>query len=330
MQGATGFGFLTTNNFNIMKDYFIKNHLVIALSSLLLLINAKPIYQTIKVAAPLAVEEIGGFQTVTLDVDTEDGVVAQADFETMLEPVDRHFFRNNLSANTHHTHDANKYRTTINELGGWDMTCGTGVIHQSFFSMDSFLFNFQTMGSGPLGGDMQFLANDDIYFVASNEARISLEHNRLQLGCDNGNFQILSLTTNSNPSRLLSIDGGTKVVEETPITANVWTPTLGDRVNCSDPNPYNATWFFFGPVIMVSGQIDIVVDGTGPTSFEIDVPATNSGFDNQYDAHGTGVTSDFEPVRIYAQAAEDNIIFEWEADAAGTVSLSYQFTYHYF
>src|SRR5688500_1118875 len=97
------------------------------------------------------------------------------------ESLDRHWWNTNLSCSGTRVHDANGFRSTVNELGGWDLFSGTGVVHSCSLRVDSLQFLVQTTGTS---ADINLIARDDIYLAAglSTQSYISLEHDKLTIG----------------------------------------------------------------------------------------------------------------------------------------------------
>jgi hypothetical protein len=277
-------------------------------------------YQDIRVAFPLVWHD----ETTSISVDTTStgGVVTKYELGnefTGYEAIDKHFFRNDLTANTNHTHDANGYRTTINELGGWDMYLGTGVIAGSLIELDSGLLHFQTLGTG---SDIQFVSRDDILFAAglSTVSYLGLYHDQLTIGCETGVIEIEGLIENDNtPTHFISQNESNNIIYKTSFYQSTYEPTFTFVTNIDDVNLLGDFYFTqIGNEVRFSGAIEIDPSGTGACLFEIDLPLP-SDFVDVYDATGSAVSDDIADqasIRISANAPDNSIKFGWYATEA--------------
>lgn len=114
---------------------------------------------------------------------------------------DKHFFGANLTANTHHTHNATNKNTTINDMGIWQMisTGGTGSMY-----LDALAVTF----SAP---DIQLDASDDLILLGgpSNVSRHSLRDDGVYIENDSSLVYIKDLARDDTEDDVIGISSVT-------------------------------------------------------------------------------------------------------------------------
>lgn len=250
----------------------------------------KPVYQEIRVAYPITGKGYDGAPLV-LDTTSAGGLMTKSDFELGFEPLDQHFFKSNLTANTNHTHDANDFRTTINELGGWDMYLGDGVIAGSLIELDSGLLHFETTGTG---SDINLISRDDIFMSAGLSAfsYLNLYHNKIEMGCDNGNIEIDGLVSDNAASQCVTRDAVSGMITVSDFGSGTYEVSISDAVNAeSTPTATTAQVLRVANIATVSGSftIDPDLDGT-EVSFLATLPFASS-IEDAFVVAGTGTTT---------------------------------------
>lgn len=104
------------------------------------------------------------------------------------ESQDRHFFNTNLTATGNRTHNGNNKTITINSLGGWTMTSGTGDVSYGSLGLDSLVFAIDAP-------DINIDATDDLFLLGgpASVSTIFLMDTGIEIENNDGVIKITSL-----------------------------------------------------------------------------------------------------------------------------------------
>lgn len=289
-------------------------------------------YQDIRVVFPLIWND--GSTSISIDTVSTGGVVTKGDLTnefTGYEAVDKHFFRNNLTANTNHTHDANGFRTTINELGGWDMYLGTGVIAGSEIELDSGTILVQTLGPS---NDINIISKDDLFLTGGYNANtISLYNDHLILYSSTGDIDIDGLGEEVNPEQFVGRASGGKLTYS-QTSFNSFTPTGASSSNIGGDITFSEAFYYrIGNMVWVQGLITTDADAQETISyFYSDLPIASSLSAVEH-AVGTGTcsegpTNDIGVIQITGDPDNDRVKFQFYPYRSTDVhTWSYQYSY---
>jgi hypothetical protein len=178
-------------------------------------------------------QDVTGYATSPANVDAS----SMSGAGTFASPLfAKNFFNANLTANADHTHAAANKITTINNLGGWSMTSGTGVVNSGSITLDS-------LGSSIVAPDINITSTDDIFLAANSfTSTVYIMDNGITIENDNGDTNIKSLDRDDFNSDVVGINAGTGLltlhkaniagVYSTSATAqSTFTVTIGTTMN---------------------------------------------------------------------------------------------------
>jgi len=117
---------------------------------------------------------------------TYHGYILEAADGLMPVIKQRHFFNANLDANANHTHDANRYISRVDSLGGWILTSGTNEVNFASMQFDSAAVAFdapiisidavdqiQLQAGG--AGESDILLLDDVIRIDQDAGEVEIE-----------------------------------------------------------------------------------------------------------------------------------------------------------
>lgn len=150
-----------------------------------------------------------------------------------------------------------------------------------------------------------------------------------------GNISGLSAGITGNITLTGSVTGTGNTQTGIATTLNItlsqgnYTPTLFNTTNINANTSRQATFMRVGNMVMVAGQLDVTLTGTGLTQLGVSLPVA-SALSNAFQLGGSGSAESGAAdtaVFIYADAANDRAKFEYYGVASGAQSISYHYGY---
>lgn len=191
----------------------------------------------------------------------------------------KNFFNANLTANADHTHAAANKITTINNLGGWSMTSGTGVSSYGTLTLDS-------LSSSITAPDVNITSTDDIFLAANSfTSTVYIMDTGITIENDNGDTNIKSLDRDDFNADVVGINAGTGlltlhkaniagVYSSVAVAQSTFTVTIGTTmnntayaVNVTPSNTLSAALFYVTNKTTTTFDVVYLAGITGTVAF---------------------------------------------------------------